>query len=213
MPVIGGRNSRPALAAVGDLRGRGDLFRRPARAGGRRAAPINGGARRCWPSSSSGARRWCAASDGVAYLRDRLSPWVPVSHSGSGAVGVAAMMGGGAIVVAIGLLIGRSTTRRRFPCSPRLGPVAASEWPCWALPIYRTRSSPERATPPASASASEAVPISPFGSTPTELPAVTLLTAVPDHAVASRWLLVVFLVPLLAAVLIGRAAHSAAGPA
>jgi hypothetical protein len=35
---------------------------------------------------------------------------------------------------------------------------------------------------------------------------VTLLTGVPDHAVASRWLLAVFLVPLLAAVLIGRAA-------
>ncbi len=144
---------------------------------------------------------------GVGWRRDlldRLSPWALVALR-LGAVGVAAILGGGAIVVAIGLLMSfNDATTVSLLASPGAGGGLG-------MALLGIAYLPNAVVAGAGYATGVGFSIgggtySPFGSTPTELPAVTLLTGVPDHAVASRWLLAVFLVPLLAAVLIGRAA-------
>lgn len=143
------------------------------------------------------------------YLLGRLPAWVPVSMR-LGSVGVATLLGGGAVVLAVGLVRSfNDATTVQSLAAPGVGGGLG-------MALLGIAYLPNAVVAGAGYASGAGFTIgsgtySPFGSAPTNLPALTLLTAVPHSSVVARSALVVLLVPLLAAVLIGRGAVSRLG--
>jgi hypothetical protein len=135
-------------------------------------------------------------------LLDRLPIWVPVSLRCGGAAMVA-LVGGGAITLVIGLVrtFGDSSTVQTLAA-----PGAAGGLGMALLGIAFLPNAVVAATGYATGVGFTigSGTYTPFGSSPTELPAVSLLTAAPDGHAFARPTLLLLLFPLLAGVLIGR---------
>lgn len=142
-------------------------------------------------------------SEGWRYfLLDRVPIWVPVSLRCGGA-GMAALLGGGAVTLVIGLIrtFGDSTTVQTLAAPGAAGGLGMALLGIAYLPnavVAATGYSTGIGFTIGSGT------YTPFGSSPVELPAVSLLTAAPDGHAFARPTLLLLLVPALAAVLIGR---------
>lgn len=138
------------------------------------------------------------------YLRERVPAWVPISIR-LGAAGIATMIGGGAIVLAVGLIRSfNDATTVQLLGAPGVGGG-------FGMAMLGIAYLPNAVVAGAGYASGVGFTVGtgiyrPFGSTPTELPAVSLLTAVPDSSTVAWSGLLVLIVPLLAAVLIGRGA-------
>ena len=135
------------------------------------------------------------------WLFDRLPPWVPVSLR-VGSAGIFALFGGGAVTLIVGLI-------RTFSDSSTIqtlaAPGAAGGFGMFLLGLAYL---PNAAIAATGYSTGVGFTVgsgtyTPFGSTPVELPAVSLLTAVPDSHTVGRTALLVLLVPVVAGLVIG----------
>ena len=139
-----------------------------------------------------------------SYLHHRLPHWVPVSVR-LGAVGTVALIGAGGVTVVIGLM-------RSWNDATTVASLAApGAGGGFGMTLLGMAYLPNAVIAGAGYASGVGFTVgngtySPFGSSPTELPAVTLLTAVPDSATYATSALLILILPLLAAVFMGRGA-------
>ncbi|SDP00509.1 hypothetical protein SAMN04515671_2640 [Nakamurella panacisegetis] len=139
----------------------------------------------------SAAREW---------LFDRLPPWAPTSLR-VGSAGIFALFGGGAVTLIVGLV-------RTFSDSSTIqtlaAPGAAGGFGMFLLGLAYLPNAVVAATGYSTGVGFTvgSGTYTPFGSSPVELPAVSLLTAVPDSHTVGRTALLVLLVPVVAGLVI-----------
>ncbi len=138
------------------------------------------------------------------YLLDLLPGWVPVSVR-LGAAATMAVIGGGAVTLLIGLIrsFGDATAVQTLAAPGAAGGFGMALLGVVYLPNAVVAGAGYATGVGFTVGAGH---YSPFGSSPTELPAFSLLAAVPSSHAASRPAYLLLLVPVLAAVLIGRGA-------
>ncbi len=142
-------------------------------------------------------------SDGWrSFLLDRVPMWVPVAVR-CGAAAVVALLGGGAVTLVIGLIrtFGHSVTVQTLAAPGAAGGLGMALLGIAYLPnavVAATGYSTGVGFTIGSGT------YTPFGSSPVELPAVSLLTAAPDGHAFARPTLLLLVFPVLAAALIGR---------
>lgn len=142
-------------------------------------------------------------SDGWrVFVLDRLPLWVPVSIRCGGAA-MAALLGGGAVTLVIGLIrtFGDSNTVQDLAAPGAAGGLG--------MAVLGIAYLPNAVVAATGYSTGVGFTIgggtyTPFGSSPVELPAVSLLTAAPDGRAFAWPTLLLLLFPVLAALLIGR---------
>jgi hypothetical protein len=139
-----------------------------------------------------------------SYLGHMLPLWVPVSVR-LGVAGTAALIGAGGVTVVIALL-------RSWNDATTVASLAApGAGGGFGMALLGIAYLPNAVVAGAGYASGVGFTVgngnySPFGSSPTELPAVTLLTAVPDGAGYATSALLILVLPLLAAVFMGRGA-------
>lgn len=136
-----------------------------------------------------------------AWIFDRSPGWVPVSLRLC-SVGVLCLFGGGAVTLVIGLI---RTFSDAGTVQSLAAPGAAGGFGMLLLGVAYL---PNAAIAATGYSMGVGFTVgsgtyTPFGSSPVELPAVSLLAAVPDAHVVSRTALLVLLVPVTAGLLMG----------
>jgi len=136
------------------------------------------------------------------YIFDRVPRWVPSSFR-LGCAGVAMLLGGGGITLIIGLI-------RTFPAAATVQNLAApGAAGGFGMALLGVGFLPNAVVAATGFSSGVGFTIgrgtyTPFGSAPTELPAVSLLAAAPDGHLLARSTLLLLIFPLLAAIVVGR---------